>query len=272
MKSIYSSIYNNLCSSRVHLKETWKPGSNLHRHHIVPKHSGGTDDESNFTYLTIREHIIAHFLLWKMHRNPNDLRSMHMLGAKLTSRQRKIIGEFCRDNNIGFYSATLEQKLEWSNLGRKTMKEKSIGMYGFTYEQRSQWNAQFKLFKNWKGNDVWKFWMSPEGRKIRASMGGKAMKGRKAMFIPGQKEFKRVKIEEIAEHLSIGYVFGSPIRPNKDRKFGPSLKRRCVTDGTIIYDSLRHAAKAYNVSSSSIIHWIRTKKPGWSYLSSESLL
>jgi hypothetical protein len=59
--------------SRKHLKETWKPvGSGLERHHIVPRHAGGLDEEINFTYLTHREHIIAHWLLWKIHRVNGD--------------------------------------------------------------------------------------------------------------------------------------------------------------------------------------------------------
>ena len=82
---VSADVFINLCQSKKQLKESWGKGSGLHRHHIIPVHSGGTDEESNFTYLTVREHIIAHFLLWKIHRNPNDLRSMHMLGANLSS-------------------------------------------------------------------------------------------------------------------------------------------------------------------------------------------
>ena len=71
--SIYASIYDNLVTSRKHLKEQWEPvGSLLERHHILPRHAGGTDEESNFTYLTHREHIIAHWLLWKIHGRDED--------------------------------------------------------------------------------------------------------------------------------------------------------------------------------------------------------
>ena len=80
---IYSKIYYTLCQKRKQLINEWVSGSNLHRHHIIPKHSGGTDNLENYTYLTIREHIIAHFLLWKMHKNINDLRAMKMLPEKL---------------------------------------------------------------------------------------------------------------------------------------------------------------------------------------------
>jgi hypothetical protein len=70
---IYTVIHDNLVNSRKHLKEEWKPvGSTLERHHIVPRHTGGLDEESNYTYLTLREHIIAHWLLWKLHGRSED--------------------------------------------------------------------------------------------------------------------------------------------------------------------------------------------------------
>jgi hypothetical protein len=73
--SIYSILYYNIISRGVYKKDLWEKKSNqLHRHHILPKHSGGLDKESNYSYLTIREHIAAHFLLWKIHKNPNDLK------------------------------------------------------------------------------------------------------------------------------------------------------------------------------------------------------
>lgn len=119
---IYSKIYYTLCQKRKQLINEWVSGSNLHRHHIIPKHSGGTDNLENYTYLTIREHIIAHFLLWKMHKNINDLRAMKMLGAKLTTQHRKIIGKWCHENKIGFHNATPEERNMWTNKGLETQK------------------------------------------------------------------------------------------------------------------------------------------------------
>lgn len=40
------------------------------RHHVVPKCLGGTDDEENLIYLTLKEHFIAHKLLHK--ENPEN--------------------------------------------------------------------------------------------------------------------------------------------------------------------------------------------------------
>lgn len=190
--SIYSRIYHNLCESRRQSERDWKPGSNLHRHHIVPKHSGGDDSPSNFTYLTVREHIIAHFLLWKMNRNPNDLRGMKMLGAKITSQQRKIIGEWCRDNKIGFHGATPEERTKWA----KNILEKEK-IRGKKYS--------------------WWWWSSSEGRKERARRGGvvtsRNNKGR--IWISKNDSSKRVYENDLKKFLDDGWSLGVGYKKSK---------------------------------------------------------
>ena len=44
----------------------------LHRHHIIPKHAGGTDEEENLVLLTIEEHAEAHRLLFEEYGRPED--------------------------------------------------------------------------------------------------------------------------------------------------------------------------------------------------------
>lgn len=144
--SIYSQIYYKLCEDRKQHINKYAHGSGIHKHHIVPKHCGGSDDSSNLTYLTVREHIIAHFLLWKMFKNTNDLRSMKMLGANLSVHHRRIIGLWCKDNNIGIHGASLEDREIWRSRGIETQKNMP---------------------------NSWYFWSTPEGRKKRASIGGK---------------------------------------------------------------------------------------------------
>ena len=36
-----------------------------HKHHIIPKHMGGTDDPSNLIELTVEEHAEAHKILFE---------------------------------------------------------------------------------------------------------------------------------------------------------------------------------------------------------------
>ena len=44
----------------------------LHKHHIVPKYLGGTDDPSNLVDLTVDQHAEAHRLLYEQHGNWQD--------------------------------------------------------------------------------------------------------------------------------------------------------------------------------------------------------
>lgn len=43
-----------------------------HRHHIIPRHAGGTDDPTNIVLLTIEEHAEAHRLLYEKHGRWQD--------------------------------------------------------------------------------------------------------------------------------------------------------------------------------------------------------
>jgi len=44
----------------------------LHKHHIIPRYMGGTDDPSNLVELTPAEHAEAHRLLYEQHGNWQD--------------------------------------------------------------------------------------------------------------------------------------------------------------------------------------------------------
>lgn len=36
-----------------------------HKHHIIPKYMGGTDDPSNLVEVTVEQHALLHKQLWK---------------------------------------------------------------------------------------------------------------------------------------------------------------------------------------------------------------
>lgn len=44
----------------------------LHKHHIIPRHMGGSDDPSNLIELTIEEHAEAHRVLYEKHGRKED--------------------------------------------------------------------------------------------------------------------------------------------------------------------------------------------------------
>lgn len=79
----YEKIYNNLCEKGKNRKKT--RGSNLERHHIIPTffyknnkrnhryndgiYEGDGEHIGNITFLTPREHFIAHLILCKIWKN-----------------------------------------------------------------------------------------------------------------------------------------------------------------------------------------------------------
>jgi hypothetical protein len=205
---MYLSIYNNLCQSKKQLKESWGKGSGLHRHHIVPVHAGGTDDESNFTYLTVREHIIAHFLLWKIHKNPNDLRSMKMLGANLTTKQRNIVGKFCAQNGIGIFSEEYKiNKPLQSERAKKsafTQKKNKVGTFSLEGRKALASSGGKVSGKNQKANKIGIH--NPENFKKFSSLGGKAIKG--LICVTNGEHRTRIRPEKLQEYISKGYRKG----------------------------------------------------------------
>jgi len=90
----------------------------LHKHHIIPKHAGGTDDPSNLIYLTVEEHAEAHKKLWEEHGRWQDelawkglskfithdeamIRSMKPnLGKKFDAEHRRKISESLKGHSL----------------------------------------------------------------------------------------------------------------------------------------------------------------------------
>jgi hypothetical protein len=53
-----------------------------HKHHIIPKHMGGTDEPTNIIELSISDHAEAHRLLWEQHGLIGDFVAWKMLSGK----------------------------------------------------------------------------------------------------------------------------------------------------------------------------------------------
>lgn len=174
---------------------------------------GGKDEDSNYTYLTPRKHQIAHYLLWRIYRDPNDLRAMKMLGAKLTPLQRKITGEYCRDNHIGFFNPKYKDVAkQWRMKGSSTQIKNKIGIHNPDNLSKYASLGGKAGTKSQIENRVGIHTLNKEKRSEWASLGGKIHKGKKCMYKPGDSTFKRVQQKDINNYLSNGYIFGSPLK------------------------------------------------------------
>lgn len=207
--NIYTTIYNNLCETRKSQKQHYTFGSNIHCHHIIPKHCNGSDDDDNLTYLTIREHIIAHFLLWKIYRNPNDLRSMKMLGANLTSQQRSLIGKFCYENKIGIhsekYKSNTKANIDRTKKSAKTQSKNKVGTFDPEFRKIMASKGGKAGSKTQREKQIGAFF-DPILKKKIATLGGKALSG--LIAVTNGKHRTRISPEKLDEYLKNGYVRG----------------------------------------------------------------
>jgi hypothetical protein len=62
-----------------------------HKHHIIPKHAGGTDDPSNLVSLTIEEHAETHKKLWEEYGRWQDHVAWQTLTSNISGEEARIL-------------------------------------------------------------------------------------------------------------------------------------------------------------------------------------
>lgn len=66
----------------------------IHKHHIIPRHMGGTDDKENIIELSVHEHAMAHLRLYEEHNKPQDLLAYQCLMGYFNKKE--IIHQLCK--------------------------------------------------------------------------------------------------------------------------------------------------------------------------------
>ncbi len=75
-----------------------------HKHHIIPKHIGGTDDPFNIVLLTVEEHAEAHRKLYEEYGRWQDKIAWKTLSGQITKTEASV--EASRLANIGNKNAS----------------------------------------------------------------------------------------------------------------------------------------------------------------------
>jgi len=65
-------IYKNLIDKAILENRIRSTEIYYENHHIIPKHMGGDNLEDNLVLLTFKEHILAHYLLWRIYGCEGD--------------------------------------------------------------------------------------------------------------------------------------------------------------------------------------------------------
>ena len=100
-----------------------------HKHHIIHRHAGGTDDPSNIVELTIEEHAEAHRKLYKKYGRYQDKIAWKSLSKQITHDQaRRLAASYANrwenKTEAGKKASYDNLKLATqSNIGRKHDKE-----------------------------------------------------------------------------------------------------------------------------------------------------
>ena len=95
-----------------------------HKHHIIPRHAGGTDDPSNIVELTIRQHALAHKKLYKEHGRWQDKVAWLSLSKQITGDQaRRLAASYAMKNKSKAHIQACINNFKGVNDGRKHSKE-----------------------------------------------------------------------------------------------------------------------------------------------------
>jgi len=164
----YSKIYDNLI-----LDARVNPKSDDYKetHHIIPKCLGGSDLPENLVRLTARQHYLAHWLLYKIHRTSSLVHAWHNM-----SRVGR--GQYARAINSHLFEYCKKER-------RKHLRQQYSGtgnnFYGKTHSQETKLRlSEIHTGKVYKTDEQIKDWINsvakkPKTKEHREKIGRKGL-------------------------------------------------------------------------------------------------
>ena len=186
----YLAIYNNLIRTRK--ERVPADGVYYENHHIVMKSMGGKNDPENLVKLTAREHFLAHWLLWRIHRNRETAYSFNLMKTEGKFRLRK--------KNFSSI-AYAEAKEAISEMGHSEETCKKIG------------NANRR--RTYSAETLEKMRNSAKKRKISAEGREKLKKRKNSMQGRTHSEASKQKMREAAEKRDLTYLIQASVAARK---------------------------------------------------------
>lgn len=141
-----------------------------HKHHIIPKHIGGSNDPSNLVLLTIEEHAETHRILYEEHGRWQDYIAWKSLSKQMSSSEATKLAQIL--GNLGkITSEKTKEKLRKINLGKKhtieTKTKQSLANKGRTPHNKGKHNTEEQKQKiSQKLSKCWEV-VYPDGKIIQ---------------------------------------------------------------------------------------------------------
>lgn len=107
----------------------------IHKHHIIPKHMGGSDDSSNLIELTVEEHAEAHLKLYNTYKKIEDWYAYLALSGQVSSDEarRQVCKERMKINNPSKNPEVIQKILQsrsWYRPSEETKRKTSLSLLG----------------------------------------------------------------------------------------------------------------------------------------------
>lgn len=103
-----------------------------HKHHIVPKHMGGSDDPTNIIEITVEEHAQIHKVLWEQNGFEQDKIAWLALSGQITNQEaiRKTVSLSNRnrlaDGTHHLLSGKIQRKAALERIAKGTHNDKEL--------------------------------------------------------------------------------------------------------------------------------------------------
>lgn len=260
--------YIKFINSRIELNKTRDfTLIKFEKHHIIPVGVGGTNDRSNIIRLSVREHYIAHLILYEVYQNSATANAVFIMSGRSKCNSRlyeqnrlRYIESVSGKNHPGYgrkHSEETKQKIAASNTGKKHSQEykdmmsiKFSGKNHPGYGKPLSDEHKMSLSKSLKGLKK----SEETKRKMSESKKGKKMAQ------PGYWAGKKLSQEHIDKCVASrkGYTHDK----NTKNKISESHKKTYSINGNI-YKGRDHAAEALDMKPDAIKYRCLSKNIKW---------
>jgi hypothetical protein len=120
-----------------------------HKHHIIPKHRGGSNEPSNIIEVSLTQHAMFHYCEWRLYGKRADYVAWKRLVGNLKDEElvhQKLImggengGRKTKELGLGIFAMTKEQRSEHSKvvgkIGGKKCRDFGLGIFSLLKEKR----------------------------------------------------------------------------------------------------------------------------------------